>query len=106
MTTNGNAAGAIALLRTMLTIIGAICAIGAVAVGVVAYFVGMQPRAEAAVQHEAMRAEYRTADTAIDNKASGAVSEIQKVGREVRVIRCWVDPTKSAKAKRACGLEP
>lgn len=94
------------LFETISVIVTVTVLLGGLGVGAVLWVSNAQSKPEAVKQHEAMRLEFQAADIIIDRKADNAVGEIQKVGRDVQVIKCLVDPTKSAKAKRACGLDP
>lgn len=103
--TDERRASMVSTVKTMLTIAGSTIALAALAVGAVAWFLGVQSKPEAAKQYEALRTEFQAADVLIDRKAEVAGRQIEEVGRDVKVIKCLVDPAKTAKQKRGCGLE-
>ena len=103
MTTEGRMA-VVALVKTLLTIAGSTIALAALAVGAVAWFLGVQTKTEAAAQHDEIRTEVRAADTKIEIKADTAQSELRTIGRDVRTIKCLL--TRPAKQRQNCGLEP
>jgi len=61
--------------------------------------------AEAAQIHDTMRLEYRAIGQKITLEIDESRRQWTDVARDVRTIKCLVDPRKKAKDKTGCGLE-
>ena len=89
------------LFKTISTIVGTVVLVGGIAISTVLWFVGVQTKAEAAQQYEALS----KVDAELSKRNDEVVVEVQKVGRDVTTIKCLL--TKSKRKERdACGLQP
>ena len=61
--------------------------------------------AEAAQVHDAIRLEYRATGQKLGLELDESRRQWSEVARDVRTIKCLVDPRKKAKDKTGCGLE-
>jgi len=109
--TDATKAGFVNLIKTFSTLLGATVLIGSLAIGVVAWALGVQTIEASKTEHKVIEDARVAGDDSVHiridqahKKIDAVVAEIRPLGRDIKVVKCMLRAD-SKRQKARCGLE-